>query len=89
VRAALPWKEWWTDPSLIARLPAGRRPLARRIQAVIPNWKNVLPVEGEDEVVPGIYFVKVPGHTPSHTAFLVSSQKALLIMESLFFYDAV
>jgi hypothetical protein len=34
--------KWWTDPSLIGRLPPGRRPLARRIQAVIPNWKNVV-----------------------------------------------
>jgi Metallo-beta-lactamase superfamily len=45
--------KWWTDPLLITRLPEKRRPLARRIQAVIPNWKNVLPVEREDEVVPG------------------------------------
>ena len=53
--------KWWTDPSIITRLPEGRRPLARRIQAVIPHWKNVLPVEGEDEVVPGIRFVSAPG----------------------------
>jgi glyoxylase-like metal-dependent hydrolase (beta-lactamase superfamily II) len=64
--------KWWTDPSLITRLPEKRRPLARRIQAVIPNWKNVLPVGGEDEVVPGISFVSAPGHTPGHTAFHLS-----------------
>lgn len=67
--------KWWTDPSLIERLPEGRRPLARRIQSVIPNWQNVLPVEGEDEVVPGIRFVKAPGHTAGHTAFHLSSGK--------------
>src|SRR5215831_6366355 len=55
--------KWWTDPSLTDRLAPGRRPLAHRIQTVIPNWKNVLPVEGEDEVVPGITFVSAPGHT--------------------------
>jgi glyoxylase-like metal-dependent hydrolase (beta-lactamase superfamily II) len=36
--------KWWTDSSLINRLPELRKPLARRIQTVIPNWKNVLPV---------------------------------------------
>ena len=65
--------KWWTDPSLTGRLPEWRRPLAQRIQTVIPNWKNVLPVEGEDEVVPGIYFVKAPGHTAGHTAFHLTS----------------
>jgi glyoxylase-like metal-dependent hydrolase (beta-lactamase superfamily II) len=73
---------WWTDPSLTGRLPPGRQPLARRIQAVIPNWKNVLPVEGEDEVVPGIRFVSAPGHTAGHTAFHVSSGHEQLMISS-------
>jgi glyoxylase-like metal-dependent hydrolase (beta-lactamase superfamily II) len=74
--------KWWTDPSLITRLPEARRPLAQRIQAVIPNWKNVLPVEGEDEVVPGISFVSAPGHTPGHTAFHLTSGNAQLMISN-------
>jgi glyoxylase-like metal-dependent hydrolase (beta-lactamase superfamily II) len=74
--------KWWTDPSIIARLPEGRRPLARRIQAAIPHWKNVLPVEGEDEVVPGIRFVHAPGHTAGHTAFHISSGNEQLMMSN-------
>jgi glyoxylase-like metal-dependent hydrolase (beta-lactamase superfamily II) len=74
--------KWWTDPSLISRLPPARRPLARRIQVVIPNWKNVLPVAGEDEVVPGIRFVSAPGHTPGHTAFHISSGNEQLMISS-------
>jgi glyoxylase-like metal-dependent hydrolase (beta-lactamase superfamily II) len=74
--------KFWTDPSIIARLPPGRRPLARRIQTVIPKWKNVLPVEGEDEVVPGIRFVSAPGHTPGHTAFHVSSGNEQLMISN-------
>ena len=73
---------WWTDPSLIERLPQARRPLAQRIQSVIPKWKNVLPVEGEDEVVPGIRFVAAPGHTPGHTAFHLSSGNSQLMITS-------
>jgi len=74
--------KWWTDPLLITRLPMARRPLARRIQTIIPNWKNVLPVEGEDEVVPGIRFVSAPGHTPGHTAFHISSGNEQLMISS-------
>ena len=74
--------KFWTDPSLTGRLPPGRQSLARRIQTVIPQWKNVLPVDGEDEVVPGIRFVSVPGHTPGHTAFHVSSGQEQLMISS-------
>jgi glyoxylase-like metal-dependent hydrolase (beta-lactamase superfamily II) len=82
--------KFWTDPSVITRLPEGRRPLARRIQAVIPHWRNVLPVEGEDEVVPGIYFVKAPGHTPGHTAFhLTSGNKELMISNDTAYVPAL
>jgi glyoxylase-like metal-dependent hydrolase (beta-lactamase superfamily II) len=73
---------FWTDPSTPGRLPPGRLKLAQRIQAVIQNWKNVLPVEGEDEVVPGIRFLKAPGHTPGHTAFHLSSGRDELILSN-------
>jgi glyoxylase-like metal-dependent hydrolase (beta-lactamase superfamily II) len=74
--------KFWTDPSVIGRLPKARRPLARRIQSVIPKWKNVLPVAGEDEVVPGIRFVSAPGHTPGHTAFHLSSGHEQLMISN-------
>ena len=74
--------KWWTDPSLIGRLPDARKALGRRIQEVIPNWKNVLPVDGEDEVVPGIRFVNAPGHTPGHTAFHLSSGNEQLLISN-------
>lgn len=74
--------KWWTDPSLIERLPDARKPLAKRIQSVIPMWKNVLPVDGEEEVVPGIRLVAAPGHTPGHTAFHLSSGDAQLLISS-------
>ena len=74
--------KWWTDPSLIGRLPTARQPLAKRIQAVVPNWKNVLPVAGEDEVVPGIRFISAPGHTAGHTAFHLSSGNEQLLISN-------
>jgi len=73
---------WWTDASLIERLPDARKPLGRRIQAVFPNWRNILQVDGEDEVVLGVRFVSMPGHTPGHTAFHVSSGDAQLMISN-------
>src|SRR5215470_4470492 len=61
--------KFWTDPAVIDRLPEARKPLARRIQAVFPTWKNIRQVSGEPEVAPGIRFVSSPGHTPGHRAF--------------------
>jgi glyoxylase-like metal-dependent hydrolase (beta-lactamase superfamily II) len=74
--------KWWTQPSLTGRLSETRRPVAKRIQTVIPNWKNILQVDGEDEVVPGIRFVKCPGHTPGHTAFHLSSGNEQLMLSN-------
>src|SRR5262249_26146892 len=71
---------WWTDPTETRRLPEARRALAERIQSVIPRWRNVLPVRGEDEVVPGIRVVAAPGHTIGHTAFHLSSDGQQLMI---------
>jgi glyoxylase-like metal-dependent hydrolase (beta-lactamase superfamily II) len=65
--------KFWTDPSVIDRLPEARKGLARRIQATFPSWKNIRQVEGEAQVAPGIRFVSAPGHTPGHRAFHLSS----------------
>jgi hypothetical protein len=39
--------KFWTDPAVIDRLPEARKGLARRIQAVFPNWKNIRQVAGD------------------------------------------
>jgi glyoxylase-like metal-dependent hydrolase (beta-lactamase superfamily II) len=74
--------KFWTDPSVIDRLPEARKGLARRIQATFPNWKNVRQVQGEPEVAPGIRFVSSPGHTPGHRAFHLSSGGSELMISN-------
>jgi glyoxylase-like metal-dependent hydrolase (beta-lactamase superfamily II) len=73
---------FWTDPSVIERLPEARKGLARRIQAVFPTWKNIRQVGGEPEVAPGVRFVSAPGHTPGHRAFHLSSGNAQLMLSN-------
>ena len=74
--------KFWTDPSVIERLPEARKGLARRIQATFPSWKNIRQVEGEAEVAPGIRFVSAPGHTPGHRAFHLSSGSNQLMISN-------
>jgi len=79
--------KFWTDPAVIEKLPEGRRPLARRIQATFPVWKNVRQVDGEVEVGPGIRTLATPGHTPGHIAFHVASGNAQMIYSGDTFYQ--
>ena len=74
--------KFWTDPAVIDRLPEARKGLARRIQAVFPNWKNIRQVSGEPEVAPGIRFVSAPGHTPGHRAFHLASGAGQLMISN-------
>lgn len=76
--------KFWTDPSLIERLPEGRRGLPKRIQSTFPTWKNLSQYSGNQEVAPGITAVSTFGHTPGHTAFHVNSgDDQLMLMGDL------
>jgi glyoxylase-like metal-dependent hydrolase (beta-lactamase superfamily II) len=63
--------KWWTQP--LEAIPQPRRALAQRVQATLPTWKNVKPVDGEAEVAPGIRALPAYGHTQGHTAYLIHS----------------
>ena len=73
---------WWTEPGRVEKLPEGRRPLGQRINSVFPTWKNFTLIEGEREVVPGIHLINAPGHTPGHSAFLLSSGNQQLMLSN-------
>jgi len=69
--------KWWLQP--VDSIPQPRRALAQRVQATLPNWKNIKPVDGEAELVPGVRALPAHGHTQGHTAHLISSGGAQLI----------
>ncbi|KAB2850986.1 MAG: MBL fold metallo-hydrolase [Hyphomicrobiaceae bacterium] len=68
--------KFWTDPATIAKLNEARQPLAKRIQATMPAWKNIRTFAGDIDVMPGIRAVASNGHTPGHTSYLISSGSA-------------
>jgi len=74
--------KWWTDPGRVEKLPEGRRPAGKRIGDVFPTWKNWKLVEDNAEVAPGVRLLAAPGHTPGHSAFLVTSGKDQLMVSN-------
>ncbi len=74
--------EWWTAPGRVEKLPEARKALGKRVNAVFPKWKNFTFIDEEKEVAPGVHLIKTPGHTPGHSAFLVSSGKEQLMISN-------
>ena len=57
-----------------------RKGLSQRIRTTLATWKNIRPVDGEVELLPGVRAVSAPGHSPAQVAHLVNSGgKQLLI----------
>lgn len=44
-----------------------------------PLGERIELLDGEKEVVPGVYAIPAPGHTPGHLALVISSSKAQLL----------
>jgi glyoxylase-like metal-dependent hydrolase (beta-lactamase superfamily II) len=81
---------WWTDPERLGKLPEGRRGAGKRIADVFPTWKNWRLVEDGSEVAPGVRLVFAPGHTPGHSALLISSgTKQLMISADTMYVPAL
>ena len=74
--------KWWTEPGRVEKLPEGRKPAGKRIGDVFPTWKNWKLVEDNAEVAPGVRLLATPGHTPGHSAFLVTSGKDQLMVSN-------
>lgn len=73
---------FWTEPGRVEKLPEGRRAAGKRIADVFPTWKNWKLVGKDAEVAPGVRLVEAFGHTPGHSAFLVTSGKEQLMVSS-------
>jgi glyoxylase-like metal-dependent hydrolase (beta-lactamase superfamily II) len=73
---------WWTEPGRVEKLPEGRRAAGKRIAEVFPSWKNWKLVGQDAEVAPGVRIVEAFGHTPGHSAFLVTSGKDQLMVSN-------
>jgi glyoxylase-like metal-dependent hydrolase (beta-lactamase superfamily II) len=72
--------KFFTDASVIEKLPEGVRNHVRRIQSTFPGWKNIKQFADGAEVAPGVRALATPGHTVGHTSFVIASGGQQLIV---------
>lgn len=81
---AAEWK-YWMDDGEMSRAPAGRLQdgfkNARRVFET-GLAKKVTPYEWDKDVVPGLRAVNAAGHTPGHTAYILSSGNETVFIQS-------
>lgn len=73
---------FWTESGRVEKLPEGRRAAGKRIADNFPKWKNWKLVQANAEIAPGVRLISAPGHTPGHSAFLVTSGKDQLMVSN-------
>lgn len=81
----VPAAEWafWMDDARMNQAPENGRggfQGARRVFG--PIAKDVKQYEADKEIVPGLTSIAAPGHTPGHTAFMLSSGSGRLLILS-------
>jgi glyoxylase-like metal-dependent hydrolase (beta-lactamase superfamily II) len=77
--------EWgyWMDDGKMAQAPDGLKPNFQNARRVFgPIAKDVKQYEYGKEIAPGVTSVAAPGHTPGHTAYVVSSGSGKVILMS-------
>ena len=68
--------DFWTNEVITSALTSARAPLAKRVQATLPHWKNIIRYAADEDILPGIHAVPSYGHSPGHTSLLLSSGNA-------------
>lgn len=73
--------KFWTDDANKTRVPEGHRPFFDVVAKSLAPYKDRLQLlGGEKEAVSGITAVALPGHTPGHIGYRLSSGKDQLLI---------
>lgn len=81
----VPAAEWgfWMDDARMNQAPEAMRPAFQNVRRVFgPIAADVKRFEADKEIVPGLTSVAATGHTPGHSAFMVSSGNGKLLVMS-------
>jgi glyoxylase-like metal-dependent hydrolase (beta-lactamase superfamily II) len=81
----VPAPEWafWMDDAKMSQAPEAMRGGFQNVRNIFgPDAKDVKQYEGGKEIVPGLTSVDAPGHTPGHTAYMLSSGQGRLMILS-------
>lgn len=81
----VPAAEWafWMDDARMNQAPEAMKGAFQGVRRVFgPIANDVKRFEADKEVVPGLTAIAAPGHTPGHTAFMLSSGSGKLMVMS-------
>lgn len=81
----VPDTEWafWTDDAKMSAAPDGMKPAFQNVRRVFgPIAKDLKQYAADKEIAPGLTSVAAPGHTPGHSAFVLASGNAKLMIVS-------
>lgn len=83
----LPAAEWsfWMDDARMNQAPEAMKGVFQNVRRVFaPIARDVRHYEPNQELVPGLTTIAAPGHTPGHTAYMLTSgQGKLMIMSDV------
>ena len=72
---------FWTDASIAASVPDGVKPFFAMASGVVAAYgERVMPFDGDADLGGGLTAISLPGHTPGHTGFRLSSGNDQLII---------
>ena len=74
--------QFWTDPAMESRVPQGQRFIEAGRRAIRPYAGRIRTVDMREglEVIPGVFMVPAPGHTPGHVSFRLTSQNQTMLI---------
>ncbi|GEP10836.1 MBL fold metallo-hydrolase [Methylobacterium gnaphalii] len=70
----------WLPDAALAGAPDGAKPYFENARKVISSYEGRVQEHRGGEVAPGIVAVPLPGHTPGHTGFRITSGSQSLLM---------
>ncbi len=72
---------FWTNQDIINGAPEDAKPFFMMANAAVDAYADRLRLIGDNEdVCPGVTSVALPGHTPGHTGFMISSGNETLLI---------
>ena len=72
--------DFWLSEANAAAAPDDRKPSFAAVQAAVAPYRSRLRLFSGTDVAPGIQAHPLPGHTPGHTGYLVTSGDAALLI---------
>ena len=71
---------YWLDEATAAQAPEAAQPTFAAAKRLTGLYRDRMRQVSNDEVLPGVSMMSLPGHTPGHSGYLVSSGGASLLI---------